>query len=151
MKQITIGIIFFNWDISTMSSTMHLFCPLKYSMIVKSRPAAVAIRASSSWLACEQQTYFVFPVVEKRRPKIRLLFAGYSWHVLAQKSSQQAPKAFWWRGLITQFLRNLNSSKNFTCPSGKLLRTGFTSPMAKSTSPGLSDTTFFARCVTYLI
>ena len=33
--------------------------------------------------------------------------------------------------------------KNFTCPSGKL-RTGFTNPVVKSTSPGLSDTTFFA-------
>ena len=33
--------------------------------------------------------------------------------------------------------------KNFICPSGKL-RIGITSPVAKSTSPGLSDTTFFA-------
>ena len=39
---------------------------------------------------------------------------------------------------------NLNFPKNFTCPSGKL-RTGFTIPIAKSTNPGLSDTTFFAR------
>ena len=46
--------------------------------------------------------------------------------------------------LISQFFCNLNSSKNFTCPSGKLI-TEFTSPIAKSTSPGLSDTTFFAR------
>ena len=37
-----------------------------------------------------------------------------------------------------------NSTKNFTCLLGKL-RTEFTSPIAKSTSPGLSDTTFFAR------
>ena len=36
--------------------------------------------------------------------------------------------------------------KIFTCPSGKL-STEFTSPIAKSTSPGLSDTTFFARCL----
>ena len=36
--------------------------------------------------------------------------------------------------------------KIFTCPSGKL-STEFTSPIAKSTSPGLSDTTFFARCI----
>ena len=35
--------------------------------------------------------------------------------------------------------------KIFTCPSGKL-STEFTSPIAKSTSPGLSDTPFFARC-----
>ena len=33
--------------------------------------------------------------------------------------------------------------KNFICPSGKL-RIGITSPVAKSTSPRLSDTTFFA-------
>ena len=34
--------------------------------------------------------------------------------------------------------------KNFTCPWSNL-RTQFTSPVAKSTSPGLSDTTFFVR------
>ena len=38
----------------------------------------------------------------------------------------------------------LNSSKKFICPSGKLI-TEFTSPIAKSTSPGLWDTTYFAR------
>ena len=36
-------------------------------------------------------------------------------------------------------------SKNITCPSGKL-KTEFTNPIAKSISPGLWDTTFFARC-----
>ena len=41
--------------------------------------------------------------------------------------------------VISQFFCNLNSSKNFI--------TEFTSPIAKPTSPGLSDTTFFARCV----
>ena len=41
---------------------------------------------------------------------------------------------FWWAELISHF---------FTCPSGKL-RTEFTSPIGKSTGPGLSDTTFFA-------
>ena len=46
---------------------------------------------------------------------------------------------------ISQFFCNLNFSKNFTCPWGKLI-TVFTSPIAKSTSPGLSVTTFFARC-----
>ena len=35
--------------------------------------------------------------------------------------------------------------KKITCPSGKL-ETEFTGPIAKSTSPRLSDTTFFARC-----
>ena len=46
--------------------------------------------------------------------------------------------------LISQFSCILNSSKNFTCPSGKLI-TEFTSPIAKSSSPGLSHTAFFAR------
>ena len=40
----------------------------------------------------------------------------------------------------------MNSTKNFTCPSGKL-RKEFISPVTKSTSRGLSDTTFFARCL----
>ena len=37
--------------------------------------------------------------------------------------------------MILQFFGYLNSSKNITCPSGKL-KTAFTSPIAKSTSPG---------------
>ena len=40
--------------------------------------------------------------------------------------------------------------KNITYPSGKL-KTEFTSSIAKSTGPGLSDTTFFARCVDTLV
>ena len=44
-----------------------------------------------------------------------------------------------------QFFCNLNSPPKITCPSGKL-GTEFTSPIAKSTSPRLSDTTFFAHC-----
>jgi len=55
-----------------------------------------------------------------------------------------SPKSFWWAELISQFFCYSNSSKNITCPSGKL-KTEFTSPIAESTSPGLSDTTFFAR------
>ena len=46
--------------------------------------------------------------------------------------------------LISQFFCHLNFSKNLTCLLGKLI-TEFSSPIAKSTSPGLSDTTFFAR------
>ena len=61
------------------------------------------------------------------------------------KFTSTSPKTFWWAGLITQFICHLNSSKNFTCPSGKL-RTEFTSLIAKSTSPGLPDTTFFEHC-----
>ena len=75
------------------------------------------------------------------QPAIR---ASWSYHVLAHKSFQLAPKPF----LISRFDYNSSviwiSSKNSTCPSGKLL-TKITSPIAKSTSHGLSDMTFFAR------
>ena len=47
--------------------------------------------------------------------------------------------------MISQFFCYSNSSKNITCPSGKL-KTEFTSLIAKSPSPRLLDTTFFARC-----
>ena len=40
--------------------------------------------------------------------------------------------------------------KNITCPSGKL-RTEFTSPIEKSTSPVLLDNTFFANCLVSII
>ena len=70
--------------------------------------------------------------------------ASWSYYFLAQTSFQLAPKKFWWAELISQFFCKLNSSKNFTCPLGKL-RTEFTSLIVKSTSPGLWDTTFFAR------
>ena len=46
-----------------------------------------------------------------------------------------SPKKVLMSRLISKFFGNLNSSKNFTCP------------IAKSTNPGLSDTTFFARCI----
>ena len=54
-----------------------------------------------------------------------------------------SPKNVLMSRLISHFFCNLNSSKKFTCPSDKLI-TQFTSPIAKSTSPGLLDTTFFA-------
>ena len=71
--------------------------------------------------------------------------AEASINLLAQMSFQLAPKAFWWAELISQFFYYSNSSKNITCMFGKL-KTEFTSLIAKSTNPGLSDTTFFARC-----
>ena len=54
-------------------------------------------------------------------------------------------KSVWWAELISQFFCYSNSSKNITCPSGKL-KTEFNSPIEKFTSPGLSDISFFARC-----
>ena len=47
---------------------------------------------------------------------------------------------------MSEFFCYLNSSKNITCPLGKL-KTEFTSPIAESTSPGPTDTTFFACCI----
>ena len=80
------------------------------------------------------------------QPAIR---ARCRWHVLAHKSLQLAPKPF----LIGQIDNNPSviwiSPKNSTCPSGKL-RTKNTSPIAKSTSPRLSDTTFFAHWACHL-
>ena len=49
-----------------------------------------------------------------------------------------SPKNVLMSRLISQFLCNLDSSQ---------LITEFTSPIAKPTRPGLSDTTFFARCL----
>ena len=40
--------------------------------------------------------------------------------------------------------------KNLICPSGKL-RIEITNPIAKSTNPGISDTTFFARCQKFIL
>ena len=54
--------------------------------------------------------------------------------ILAQTSFKLAPKTCWRAEMISQFFGNLNSSKNFTCLSGKL-RTEFTRLIAKSTSP----------------
>ena len=62
---------------------------------------------------------------------------------ITHMSFQLAPKAFWWTELISQFFCYSNSSKNITCLTGKL-KTELTSPITKSTSPGLLNTAFFA-------
>ena len=68
---------------------------------------------------------------------------------LAQTSFQLAPKAFWWADWFhSSFVMYLNSSRNFTCRSGKL-RTEFTGPIAKSTSPGLHY--FLCTLNTYMV
>ena len=76
--------------------------------------------------------------------------ASWSKHLLTQSSFQEARKALWRAELISQFFCYSNSSKNNTCPSGKL-KTEFSSLIEKSTTPGLSDTTFFACCFKYSI
>ena len=72
----------------------------------------------------------------------KVIFTACHWGklkkaLLAQTSFQLAPKALWRAELISQLFFSLNSSKHITCPLGKL-RTEFTSPIAKSTSPGQS-------------
>ena len=74
------------------------------------------------------------------------IWASWSQHLLAQTSFQLAPEAFRRAELISHFFCHSNSSRNITCPSGKL-KIDFTSPIAKSTRPGLSDTTFFVHCI----
>ena len=49
-----------------------------------------------------------------------------------------------------QFFCNVNFLKKIVCLSGKL-RTKFTSPIAKSTSPRLLDMTFFAHCILIIV
>ena len=49
-----------------------------------------------------------------------------------------------------QFFCNVNFLKKIVCPSGKL-RTKFTSPIAKSTSPRLLDMTFFVHCILIIV
>ena len=56
-------------------------------------------------------------------------------------SFQLAPNTFWPTELISQFFCYLNSLKNITCPSGKPL-----AQQQNPLAPGLSNTTFFARC-----
>ena len=54
-----------------------------------------------------------------------------------------SPKSFLTSRIDFTVLPLFELLKNNTCPSGKF-KTEFTSQIAKSTSPGLSDTTFFA-------
>ena len=64
--------------------------------------------------------------------KLKLTFTG-------QNIISTSPKNVLMSRLISQYFCNLNSSKNFTCPLGQL--------KTESTSPGLLDTTFFARYI----
>ena len=61
--------------------------------------------------------------------KLRLTFT------IAQTSFQLAPKTFWWADWFQ------SSSVIWIPPKTSLAR------IARSTSPGLSDTTFFTRCI----
>ena len=67
-----------------------------------------------------------FCVPKKKQPKIPFLISRIDYN----------PSVIW------------ISSKNSLCPSGKL-RTKITSQIAKSTSPGLSDMTFFGHCASW--
>ena len=65
----------------------------------------------------------------QRKSFLQLAFrASWSYYLPALMSFQPAPKAFWLVELISQLsVIRIISSKNITCPSGKL-KTEFTSP-----------------------
>ena len=72
--------------------------------------------------------------------------------LLAQSHFNQCKKSFDEQDWL-QFFYDLNFPENFAFPSGNL-KTEFTNPIAKSTSPGLLETTFFARwfgCVEIIV
>ena len=121
--------------LETFSSLSKCFLALRMLICV----AADAVEKKSILL------YFCIIDRVQRKSLLQLVIrASWSQHLLALTSFQLAPKTLWPAELISQFFCYSNSSKNITCPSGKL-KTEFTSPIAKSTSPGLSDTTFFAH------
>ena len=70
-------------------------------------------------------------------------FRGSTW-ILQVRDRTKYQKPWWADGFHSSSVIWI-PQRNFTCPLGKLI-TEFTSPIAKSTSPGLSDTTFFIRC-----
>ena len=72
-------------------------------------------------------------------PAIR---ASCSWHVLAHKSFQLAPKPLVIGRIDYNPSVNLNFPQKQHLPIGQVKNT---SPIAKSTSPALLDMTFFAR------
>ena len=71
-------------------------------------------------------------------------------HALAQKSFQLTQKLLFMSKIFYgSSVTIFEFSQKHTCPLGKL-RTVFTSLIAKSTSPGLMNTTFFAHCSQYV-
>ena len=98
-----------------------------------------------------QELNLTYPRVQRKLILQLALRASCNQHLPARKSFLLARKKFFMvcRNLHVKHLSYstfviLILRKIFACPSGKL-STEFTSPIAKSTSPGLSDTTFFAR------
>ena len=82
---------------------------------------------------CEESRFYSLPFGQ--------VVASMYW----PKSLLSSPKKIFDKQHWLQIFCNLNFSKYFIFPSGKL-NTWFTSPIAKPVSPELSDTTFFARC-----
>ena len=76
---------------------------------------------------CQGAKNIIFTACHSGKLKLALI-------LLAQTSFQLAPIAFWQAELISQFSCYSNTSKNITCPSGKLKR-AFTGPIDKSTAP----------------
>ena len=98
---------------------------------------------------CEEVQWGSSKIMEYQGAKKVIFTACQSCKLKPAFTYPNVISAFWWAELTSHFFCKLNSSKYFTCPSGKL-RTEFTSPIAKSTSPGLSNTTFFVHCTCIL-
>ena len=81
------------------------------------------------------------PSVDRLSTECRPLYWPISRSTLPTVNKIQT---FWLAEFISKFFCYSNSSKNITCQLGKL-KTEFTSPIAKSTSPRPLDTTFFGR------
>ena len=116
---------------------------------IPTRGRPVNPREQKIWTFWKRQTKmwrFIYSCVRRKLVSQPAIQASCSWHVLAHKSFQLVPKPF----LISRIDYNPSviwiSPKNSTCLSGKL-RTKITSSMAKSSSPRLLDTTFFACCI----
>ena len=137
---------FWNRQLSLLCSRSGQSLPM-FPIPTRGRP--VNPREQKIWTFWKRQTKmwrFIYSCVRRKLVSQPAIQASCSWHVLAHKSFQLVPKPF----LISRIDYNPSviwiSPKNSTCLSGKL-RTKITSSMAKSSSPRLLDTTFFACCI----
>ena len=128
------------WDFPVMTEWMRLISYLLYVNSIKNTGSNFQLPVASLLGHSRPCS------LNWNKPGVVIETTRHSWGKLSSPDvSSTSPKS-WWAVLISQFFCFSNSSTNITCPSGKL-KTEFTSPIAKSTSPGLSDTTFFARCL----
>ena len=131
--------LFWLSSISTKSHKQEPIIKASHRLFLKNRGnrSLLILEDLIPWSECKESHFYSLPILDG---KLKL-----SIYITSPKVISTSLKTFLGADLISQIFCNLNSSKNFTCPLGKL-RTEFTSPVPKSTSPRLSDMTFFARC-----